>query len=209
LSEHRDAAARLESGHPEADGSQVSTVIAPGGAPVREVGGDLGPGQEVRSAGSVLIGGAVDRAQVHAGGTLTVAGRAGGATLVAGGDMSLAWAHSCTISATGALRLLGPGASDCDIDVGSDLIAIGSDGAIRSGHIRVGGRLEVHELAGREGAWLRVVMCNRNPTQQLLRAHVVQPGVEIVTCGELLRFDRRHTDLRIAVQDGRAVVSSR
>ena len=189
----------------------MSTSIAPlpevGVTPMRDVDGDLLPGHDLRAAGAVRVHGAVDRAHVNAGGALTVDGRAGGATLVCGGDMSLVSAHSCALRAAGSLRFLGAGASDCDIEVDADLIATGPDVAIRSGLLHVGGRLWVAELAGREGARLRAVMGVARG-DDLVRAEVIQAGVDMVVCGELLRFDRRHTQVRIAIVDGRAVVRS-
>ena len=189
----------------------MSTSIAPlhevGIAPLREVDGDLLPGHDMRSAGAVRVHGTVNRVHLSAGGSLTVGGRAGGATLDCGGDMSLVTAHSCDIRAAGSLRFVGAGASDCDIDVDGDLIALGPESAIRSGLLHVGGRLWVRELAGREGARLRVVMGLRRG-EDLVRAAVVQPGVDIVACGELLRFDRLHADVQIAIVDGRAVIHS-
>lgn len=177
-------------------------------APLREVSGDLVPGRELRAAGAARIRGGVDRSEVHAGGALTVEGRAGGATLVSGGDMSLACAHSCAVQAAGTLRIVGSGASDCDIDVDGDLIAQGHDSVIRSGFLRVGGRLWVRELTGRHGARLRVVMGEARTADDLVRADLVRAGVDIVICGEILRFDRLHTDVHIGVADGRAVVRS-
>lgn len=203
--------ARVESGRAAADAVQVTTLFAPLEAtlsPLHEVRGDLVPGRELRLAGAIRIHGDVDRSQVHAGGALTVDGRAGGATLVSGGDMSLVRAHSCAIRAAGALRFTGSGASDCDIDVDGDVIAQGRDSAIRSGFLRVGGRLWARELAGRRGARLRVVMGETRHGDDLVRADIVRGGVDIVVCGELLRFDRFHTEVQIGVVDGRAVISS-
>ena len=188
--------------------TSIAEIHDPGTASVREVSDALVPGHDRRSAGDLEIRGGVDRAYVHAGGALVVDGRAGGATLACGGDMTLAWAHSCAIAAGGALTLLGPGATDCDIEVGSDMVARAPEGAIRSGLLRVGGRLDAHELAGREGARLRVVMEAGDARGDLVRVDVIQPGVEIVACGELLRFDRRHERVVISVAGGRAVLTS-
>lgn len=187
----------------------MSTVIASvGSSPPREVSGDLGPAHDLRYAKDIVIHGAVDRSLVLAGGALAIEGRAGGSTLTAGTDMTLLRAHSCEITAAGTLWILGSGATDCDIDVAGDLIGAGPQSAIRSGLVQVGGRLQVGELAGREGARLRVVMTGARATEELVAADVVHPGVEIVACGELLRFDRRHDAVRISVHDGRARLTS-
>lgn len=190
----------------------MSTSIAPlpgtGAAAVAEETLDLGPGRDVRAPGALRVRGAVDRSCVEAAGSLTVEGRAGAALLSSGGDMTLAGAHCCGIRAGGSLRFLGRGASDCDIEVDEDLVALSEGSAIRSGLVRVGGRLWAHELAGREGARLRVVMTGGAAGGDLLRADLVRPGVEIVACGELLRFDRLHADVRIRAEGGRAVVSA-
>jgi hypothetical protein len=114
--------------------------------------------------------------------------------------------HSCTIAAAGSLRLLGAGATDCDIDVGEDLLAMGSGGLIRSGRVRVGGKLRARELAGREGARLVVILDDPRAGDDILRVGVVQAGVDIRVGGELLRFERRRTDVRIRLEGGRPVI---
>ena len=190
----------------------MTTSIAPfpgvGAAAVAEESGALGPGRDLRVAGALRVRGAVDRSRVEATGALAVHGRAGAAVLACGGDMTLAGAHCCAISAGGSLRMLGDGASDCDIQVDGDLMALADGSAIRSGIVRVGGRLWARELSGREGARLRIVLTGA-AGDDLLRADLVRPGVEVVACGELLRFDRRHTDVRIDASAGRAVVRAR
>ncbi len=67
----------------------------------------------------------------------------------------LGMAHSCAIETAGPLRLTGAGATDCEIEVGGDLVALGRGGAIRGGTARVGGRVRVRELSGRGGAGLQ------------------------------------------------------
>lgn len=189
----------------------MSTSIAPtqgGPEQVRELARDLAPGQVFGAPGDVVIRGAVDRGEVTAGGRISVAGRAGGATLNACGDITLDRAHSCVISGAAGLHFLGSGASDCDIAVAGDLTATADGSSIRSGLLAVGGRLRVREIAGRESSCLRIVMAERRETRDLVWADVVQAGVEIVVCGELLRFDRRHLDVHIDVVGLRAVVRS-
>jgi hypothetical protein len=115
----------------------------------------------------------------------------------------VASAHSSAISAGGALHITGAGASDCDIEVEGDLV---TDGAIRSGRVTVAGTLRVGELAGREGACLRVILTATGDADEILCAGVVHAGVEIAVAGQVLRFDRRHTDVRIGIAGGRAVV---
>lgn len=183
-------------------------AIAPVTERVRRIDGDLGPGARLTVDGPAHVTGRVDRAEVQASGELTIDGRAGGSVLIAAGDLSLAGAHCCGIRAGGTLRLSGSGASDCDVEVEGDLIAMAHDSAIHSGLLQIGGRLQARELSGRVGARLRVLMTSRAPGTDLLVADIVGPGVEIVACGELLRFDRHHTGVRIGIADGRAVVLS-
>ena len=115
-------------------------------------------------------------------------------------------ATRCSISTAGPLRLLGAGAVDCDIDVGGDLVAMGAGGAIRGGTVRAGGRVLVRELAGREGAPLRLVLDEARSGDEVLRADVVSAGVEIAVGRETLRFDRRRKDVRVGVREGRPVL---
>ena len=115
-------------------------------------------------------------------------------------------ASRCAIETAGPLRLLGSGASECDISVGGDLIALGAGGAIRGGRARVGGRVRARELSGREGARLRVVIEDVRPSEDVLRADVVNAGVEVVVGSEVLRFDRKRTDVRVGVRGGRPVL---
>jgi hypothetical protein len=115
-------------------------------------------------------------------------------------------ANRCAIETAGPLRLLGSGATECDINVGGDLIVMGSGGAIRGGQARVGGRVRARELSGREGARLRVVIEDTRPSDDVLRADVVNAGVEVVVGAEVVRFDRKRTDVRIGVRGGRPVL---
>ena len=62
------------------------------------------------------------------------------------------------------------------------------------------------ELAAREGAPLVVVLADPGPAAELLRAEVIQAGVEVRAAGEVLRFDRRRTGVRLGVVGGRFVV---
>jgi hypothetical protein len=188
--------------------TSIARPPAPGAAAAVEEIPGLAPGRDLRAVGALRVRGAVDRSCVEAAGSLTVEGRAGAALLTSGADMTLSGAHCCGIRAGGSLRFLGRGASDCDIEAEEDLVALTAGSAIRSGLVRVGGRLWAHELAGREGARLRVILTGGSADGDLLRADVVRPGVEVVVCGELLRFDRLHAGVRIQAEDGRAAVSS-
>jgi hypothetical protein len=118
----------------------------------------------------------------------------------------LSAAHDCSIETAGSLRLTGAGATDCDISVGGDLIAMGSGGVIRGGQARVGGRVRARELSGRNGAPLRVVIDDSRPSDDVLRAGVINAGVEVVIGAAVLRFDRRCADVRVAVSEGRPVL---
>jgi hypothetical protein len=120
--------------------------------------------------------------------------------------VSLGTAHSCTVVASGSLRLTGSGATDCDIAVAGDLFATAGAGVVRSGLVRVGGRVRARELAGRAGARLRIVLEDPRPGEEILRADVVQAGVDIVVGGEMVRVDRRRADVRLRVDGGRAVL---
>jgi len=122
--------------------------------------------------------------------------------------VSLASAHSCTIVAAGSMRITGAGVTDCEISVDGDLLATGGAGLIRSGLVRVGGRVRARELAGRTGARLRLVLEDPRPGEELLRAEVVQAGVDIVAGGEVVRVDRRRAGVRLRVEGGRAVIDS-
>lgn len=120
--------------------------------------------------------------------------------------MRVAAAHGCSIEAPGALRLTGAGATGCDIDVGGDLTAMGRGGAIRGGSARVGGRVRAHELSGHGGAGLRIEITDARGLDDLLCADVVEAGVEVIVRGQSVRFDRRATDVRIGVGEGRPVL---
>ena len=115
-------------------------------------------------------------------------------------------AHACSIRTPGSLRLTGAGATDCDIDVGGDLIAMGRGGAIRGGSARVGGRVRARELSGRSGTGLRIEITDTAGHDDLLCADVVEAGVEVIVRGQPVRFDRRCTDVRIGVGEGRPVL---
>jgi hypothetical protein len=134
---------------------------------------------------------------------LVVDGHVAGAEIASPSGLRVASAHSSAISARGALHITGAGASDCDIEVEGDLV---TDGAIRSGRVTVAGTLRVGELAGREGARLRVILTATGDADEILCAAVVHAGVEISVAGQELRFDRCHRDVRIGIADGRAVV---
>jgi hypothetical protein len=120
--------------------------------------------------------------------------------------MRLGSAHGCAIASTGPVRFLGTGAIDCDIDAGGDVVAMRDGAVVRGGTIRAGGRVLARELAGREGAPLVVVLADPGPAAELLRAEVVQAGVEVRVAGEVLRFDRRRAGVRLGVAGGRIVV---
>ena len=117
-------------------------------------------------------------------------------------------AHACSIETAGSLRLMGSGATDCDIAVGGDLIATGSGAALSGGEARVGGRVRVSELSVRSGDRMRVVIEDLRQSDDILRAGVVGAGVEVVVGGQTLRFDRRRSDVRIGVSGGRPVLSA-
>ncbi len=118
----------------------------------------------------------------------------------------LSSAQACSIETWGPLRLTGAGATDCDISVGGDLIAMGAGGAIRGGQVHVGGRVRVRELAGHGGAGLRVVIEDTRSRDDAVRADVVAAGVEVVIGGRAVRFDRRRTHVRIGARGGRPVL---
>lgn len=117
-------------------------------------------------------------------------------------------AHSCSIETAGSLRLMGAGASGCAITVGGDLIATSSGASVSGGEARVGGRVRVSELSTRNGHGMRVVIEDRRPSEDVLRADIVGAGVEVVVGGETVRFDRRRTDVRIGVSGRRPVLSA-
>jgi hypothetical protein len=87
-------------------------------------------------------------------------------------------------------------------------VAAGSGGVIRCGLVRVGGRVRARELDGREGARLRLGLDDLRAGEDLLRADVVQAGVDIVVGREVLRFDRRRAGVRMLVAGGRVVLES-
>lgn len=126
----------------------------------------------------------------------------------AGIGIRVSAAHGCWIETAGTLRLTGAGATDCDITVGGDLIAMGAGGAICGGRARVGGRVRVRELAARHGSRLRLVIEDTSPSDDVLRAEVVNAGVEVVVGGRAVRFDRRCSDVRIGVSGGRPVLAA-
>lgn len=128
-------------------------------------------------------------------------GRGGGVP-----GMRLGSAHACAIASAGPVRFLGAGAGDCEIEAGGDVVAMREGAVIRGGAIRAGGRVLARELAGREGAPLVVVLADPGPAAELLRAEVVQAGVEVRAGGEVVRFDRRRTGVRLGVAGGRIVV---
>lgn len=104
-------------------------------------------------------------------------GRGGGVP-----GMRLGSAHGCAIVSAGPIRFLGTGAGDCDIDAAGDVVAM------------------------RDGAPLVVVPADPGPAAELLRADVVQAGVEVRAAGGVVRFDRRRTSVRLGVVGGRIVV---
>lgn len=134
---------------------------------------------------------------------LVIDGHLAGAEVSSPGGLRVGSAHSSAIRARGTLRITGAGASGCDIEVGGDLEA---GGAIRSGRVTVAGALRAGELSGREGAPLRVILTARDDVAEVLRAGLIDAGVEISVAGQELRFDRRQRDVRIAIADGRAVL---
>ena len=52
----------------------------------------------------------------------------------------------------------------------------------------------MRELAGGEGAPLRLVLDGARSGEEVLRAGVVSPGVEIAVGRETLRFDRKRSE---------------
>lgn len=117
-------------------------------------------------------------------------------------------AHDSRIACPGTLRLTGAGAVGCEIAVGGDLFAVAPGGGVRGGRVAVGGRLRAGELSGRPSAPLRIEMRDPRPPGEVLCADVAEAGVEIVVGRETIHLDRRRRDLRIALEAGRAVVSS-
>ena len=61
------------------------------------------------------------------------------------------------------------------------------------------------ELAAREGAPLVVVLADPGPAAELLRAELIQAGVEVRAAGEVLRLDRGR---RRAVRGGRRLTAA-
>ena len=61
------------------------------------------------------------------------------------------------------------------------------------------------ELAGTEEAWLRVEFAEPEPRDDLLRADVINPFVEVNIAGQVLRFDRRQDNVRVGIEGGRVV----
>lgn len=139
-----------------------------------------------------------------AGRWIAVAAPGGRGGAVAG--MRLGSAHGCAIASAGPVRFLGAGAGDCDIEAGGDVVAMREGAVIRGGTIRAGARVLARELAGRERAPLVVVLADPGPAAELLRAEVVQAGVEVRVGGEVVRFDRRRTGVRLGVAGGRVVI---
>ena len=60
----------------------------------------------------------------------------------------------------------------------------------------------MRELAGGEGAPLRLVLDDARSGEEVLRAGVVSAGVEIAVGRETLRFDRQRSDVRVGVAGG-------
>lgn len=134
------------------------------------------------------------------------------ATAAPAGDppgIRLPSAHGSHLSCPGSLRVTGTGLTDCDAEVGGDLVATAAGGVIRGGHLRIGGRLLAGELCGRPAAPLRIELLADRPGEELVRAGALEPGVEIRIGHEVVRSDRRLTDVRIAVEGGRAVLTAR
>ncbi|MGE0027591.1 MAG: hypothetical protein AB7O78_12550 [Thermoleophilia bacterium] len=117
-------------------------------------------------------------------------------------------AVGCTIATAGPLRVLGSGATDCDLDVGGDLHAVGPGGGVRGGTVRVAGRVRVGELASRRGAPLRIALDAGGTADDVLVADVVGAGVEVAAGGRTLRFDRRRTGVRVGLAGGRPVLAA-
>jgi hypothetical protein len=117
-------------------------------------------------------------------------------------------ATRCTVATAGPLRLLGPGAVDCDLDVGGDLVALSPGGGVRGGTLRAGGRVLARELAGRTGSPLRIALDATGAADDVLVADAVGPGVEVSAAGGVLRFDRRHTGVRVGIAGGRPVLAA-
>jgi hypothetical protein len=118
----------------------------------------------------------------------------------------VAVAHACSIETPGPLRLTGAGATGCEIDIGGDLTAMASGGAIRGGSARVGGRVRAHELSGHGGSGLRIEITGAQGHDDLVCADVVEAGVEVIVRGQPIRFDRRCTGVRIGLGEGRPVL---
>ncbi len=118
----------------------------------------------------------------------------------------------CTIATAGPLRLLGAGATDCDLEVGGDLHAVGPGGGVWGGTVRAAGRVRVHELGARAGAPLRIALdpaaTGGGTADDVLVAGVVGAGVEVTAGGATLRFDRRRTDVRVGLAGGRPVLAA-
>lgn len=115
-------------------------------------------------------------------------------------------ARASVIETPGSLRLTGGGATGCDMSVGGDLIATAAGAAIHGGDVRVGGRVRVRELAAGPGAGLRLVLEDVRPSDDVLTADEVGAGVEVVVGGEVVRFERPRSRVRIGVSAGRPVV---
>lgn len=124
-----------------------------------------------------------------------------------GGDgMRVASADRCALEVRGSLRFTGRGARECDMTVWDDLYAMAPGSQIVAGVARVGGVVRARELAGREGAWLRVELEDARPAGDLLRAEAVQVGVEVVTRGHIERFDVRRSDVVVSADGGHVEV---
>ncbi len=119
----------------------------------------------------------------------------------------IAAAHGTQITCPGTLRFTGAGATDCDIDAGGDVYAVGSGGGIRGGHVRLGGRLRAGEVGGRESATLRIVVQDPRPGP-IVQADVANPGVEFAVGRETVRVEGRRRGLRIVLEAGRLLVTS-
>ena len=121
------------------------------------------------------------------------------------GDLRIDHAEQCTLRTPGSVRISGRGARKCTISAGEDVYATAAGCALVSGSIGVGGVMRATELAGTEEAWLRVEFAEPEPRDDLLRADVINPFVEVNIAGQVLRFDRRQDNVRVGIEGGRVV----
>jgi hypothetical protein len=89
-----------------------------------------------------------------------------------------------------------------------DLVALSPGGGVRGGTLRAGGRVLARELAGRTGSPLRIALDATGAADDVLVADAVGPGVEVSAAGGVLRFDRRHTGVRVGIAGGRPVLAA-